>query len=92
MLITVNGQPLPDSPWRVQVYPHPYRFLFSFGSHGKAQRQFDFPCDITINEKTGNILVADYENNRVQVFSSAGTRLKTMTAKELHGATISSIH
>ena len=32
VLIEVNGEPLSGSPWCVEVLPHHYRRLFSFGS------------------------------------------------------------
>ena len=81
--IEINGQPLSGSPWRVQVSPHRYKRLLCFGSYGKAQGQFAWPCDIAINDTTGNIAVADRGNNRVQLFSSAGGYLKAISTKEL---------
>ena len=38
---------------------------------------------IAINDPTGNIAVADYGNNRVQLFGSEGKYLKAISAKEL---------
>ena len=71
VVIEVNGQPLTSSPWSVHVEPHQYMYhaVRSFGSRGKARGQFDFPSDIAINAKTGNIAVADRNNKRVQLFS-----------------------
>ena len=51
--IEINGQPLADSPWRVQVR---YKYLMSFL---EAQGQFGNPLDNSVNERTGNIAVAD---------------------------------
>lgn len=79
----VNSEPLIGSPWRFHVAPHRYIFLFSFGSPMKAQEEFDFPCGIAVNNKTGNVVVADHNNKRVQLFSSAGTFFKTMSAEDL---------
>ena len=70
VVIKVNGQPLTSSPWRLYVIPHQYQTVASFGSHGKAPGKLDYPKDIAISEKTGNIAVADTYNKRVQLFSS----------------------
>ena len=75
VVIKVNGQPLPGSPWSVHAIPHQYQALASFGSHGKARGQFNSPLDIAISYKTGNIAVADANNKRVQLFSSDGVYL-----------------
>ena len=83
VVIAVNGQPLTGSPWRVFVFPYLYKSVFSFGSYGKAQGQFNRPLDIAINDKTGNVAVADYNNNRVQLFSSEGKNLNTISDKEV---------
>ena len=81
-MIEVNSQPLTGSPWRVHV-SHRYKRLFSFGSFGKGEGRFATPSGIAINDTTGNIAVADSENNRVQLFSSEGKHLKTISAKDL---------
>ena len=82
VVIEVNGGLLIGSPWRVHV-SHSYKRLLTFGSFGTAQGQFNAPCDIATNDKTGNIAVADSGNNRVQIFSSEGKHLKTLSAKKL---------
>ena len=83
VVIEINGQPLTGSPWRVHVSAHRYKRLFSFGSFGKAQGQLDGPHDIAINNTTGNIAVADFNNNRVQLFGLEGEYIKAISAKEL---------
>ena len=83
VVIEINGQLLTCSPWRVHVSPHRYKSLFSFGSYGKAQGQFNCPCDIAINDTAGNIAVADQGNNRVQLFSLEGEYIKAIRTKEL---------
>lgn len=70
MMIEVNNQPLPGSPWSVQVRPHQYRCIDRRGRRGKAHRKFKEPCDVAMSKKTGKIAVADRENNRVQLFGS----------------------
>ena len=79
--IEINGQPLTDSPWSVQVVPHQYKFLFKFGSHGNGPGQFNTPCNIAVSEKTGTIAVADYENKRIQLFSSDGNYVRAIKLK-----------
>ena len=81
--IEVNGQPLTGSPWSLHVSPHHYGPLFSFGSRGEAQGQFNDPFDIAIDENTGNIAVADNSKNRVQLFNSEGKYLNTVSHEEI---------
>jgi DNA-binding beta-propeller fold protein YncE len=49
--------------------------LFSFGSSGSGNGQFQFPQAMAINRSTGRIYVSDTDNNRVQIFDSAGNFL-----------------
>ena len=79
VLIEVNGEQLSGSPWCVEVVPHHYRHLFSFGSYGKGQGQFKEPCSIAIDEKSGKVAVAD--RKRVQLFSLEGTYLSEISIK-----------
>jgi len=80
----VNGQPLTSSPWSVHVKPYQYHVIRSFGSRGTARGKFDHPHDIAISDKTGNIAVADANNDRVQLFSSDGIYLKKYGQKGLN--------
>ena len=66
-----NGEPLPR-PLRVQVTPLQYQTVFTSGSKGNGQGQFNWPMGIAVSEKTGNIAVGDMNNNRIQIFSSEG--------------------
>jgi DNA-binding beta-propeller fold protein YncE len=50
-------------------------FLFSFGSSGSGNGQFQFPQAMAINRSTGRIYVSDTNNDRVQIFDSAGNYL-----------------
>ena len=74
--IEVNGQPLEGSPWSVQVIPHQYQLMFSFGSNGSGPGQFDGPCDISGNKKTGTVAVSDHGNKRIQLFGTNGKYLR----------------
>ena len=83
--IAVNGQPLTGSPWSVQISPHQYKHVYKFGSSGTGQGQFDDPFDIAVCSKTGNIAVADSQNDRIQLFSSDGNFLREFGHKG-HGS------
>ena len=74
--IQVNGQLLTGSPLVVQVVPHQYQFAFQFGSTGKEKGNFNLPIDIAVSGKTGKIAVADWDNKRIQIFSSDGNFLR----------------
>ncbi|KAL9984430.1 hypothetical protein ACROYT_G006719 [Oculina patagonica] len=76
VIMAVNGQPLTGSPWSVQVSAHQYKHVYQFGSGGTGRGQFDDPFDIAVCNKTGNIAVADCQNNRVQLFTSDGNFLR----------------
>ena len=65
---------LPGSPWHVRVAPHQYQALSSLGSRGGGKGEFNRPWGVAVSS-TGNVAVADRENKRVQVFSSAGRYL-----------------
>lgn len=79
--IEVNSQPLTGSPWSIGVHPHRYRHVFKFGSRGKVQGQFEDPFDIAVCDKSGNIAVADCQNNRIQLFGSDGKFLREFCQK-----------
>ena len=76
VLITVNGKPLGGSPWSVQVSPHEYKHVFTFGSKGSGPGQFNLPHGISIDEDTDCIAVADVGNSRVQIFNADGSYLR----------------
>ena len=63
--ITVNGQPLTGSPWRVQVSPHQYKCVFDIET-GERQRCIS----IAVNKETNEIAVADFSNNRVLLLNA----------------------
>ena len=79
--VEVNEKPLTGTPWHVQVTPHQYKALHSFGSLGKGQTEFDSPCSIAVSERTGRISIADFNNKRIQLFNSEWKYLRTIGDK-----------
>jgi DNA-binding beta-propeller fold protein YncE len=54
---------------RIQVFrASDGTFLRKFGSHGSSEGQFNSPSAIKI-DSVGDVFVADFNNNRVQIFS-----------------------
>ena len=52
-------------------------FLFTFGSLGSANGQLNTPSDVDVDSSNDNILVADTENDRIQIFDSSGAFIDT---------------
>ena len=67
--VSVNDQPLPDTPWRLHVVPYRYQFSEKFQPRRKAS-QFKEPCAVAIDTKTGNWVVVDRKKKRAQIFES----------------------
>ena len=76
--IVINGWPLTGSPWRVNVKPYQYKVVKSCGSTGNREGEFRLPRSIAKNEKTGEIIVADALNGRLQVFDENLKYLRTI--------------
>jgi len=47
-------------------------FLFEFGTSGSGDGEFDELRGVEVDSSTGNIIVADRDNSRIQVFDSTG--------------------
>jgi PKD repeat protein len=59
----------------------------SFGSSGQGNGQFSLPVSLAMSS-TGNVFVADQQNNRVQEFDASGNWVRTFGAADgLSGAT-----
>ena len=62
-MVNVNGQPLTDSPWIVQVTPHQYQREFDLGTKNQEERGLSpliwSPRDVAISQVNGNIAVLD---------------------------------
>ena len=51
----------------ILVYDRDGRYVFEFGGMGWGEGWFQYPADLTVDPE-GRILVADFFNNRIQVF------------------------
>ena len=85
VLITVNDELLNGSPWSVYVTHRQYKYSFSIGSHAREQGQFFRPISIAIDDKSGNVAVAD--EKRVQIYSLEGTYLRDVGKNRLSSPT-----
>ena len=56
---------------RIQVFDLDLKHIQSIGCHGKGKGEFDEPSDVTF-DADGNMYVAEFVNNRVQVFNPMG--------------------
>ncbi|XP_019856593.1 PREDICTED: E3 ubiquitin-protein ligase TRIM71-like isoform X2 [Amphimedon queenslandica] len=67
-----------DNLHRVQYFSATTgQYIGQFGSKGNGNGQFYYPTGMS-TDGNGNILVADYYNNRVQVFKEDGTFLQVI--------------
>ncbi|MFC1947007.1 6-bladed beta-propeller [Chloroflexota bacterium] len=67
-----------DTRHRVIVCNSDGEQILEFGQSGTGPGSFSFPNDITVDD-AGRIFVSDSNNQRIQVFSSAGTPLPEYT-------------
>ena len=63
---------------RIAILNHDLTFHDSFGSKGMEITQLHRPEGIAVDNK-GNVLVADYGNNRIQIFDENGHYLSSIT-------------
>ncbi|XP_035659424.1 E3 ubiquitin-protein ligase TRIM71-like [Branchiostoma floridae] len=77
--VTVDGNFLVSDrdTHRVYVYDESGKFLFQFGGEGSGEGQMSFPHGIC-TDSSGHILVADYGNERVQIFTRHGEFVRTV--------------
>ena len=63
---------------RITILNHDLTFHGSFGSKGHDAGYFNCPGGISVDSK-GNVLVADKDNKRIQVFDASGHYLSSIT-------------
>jgi len=61
---------------RVHKFTAQGELMFSWGSPGSGPSQFDLPHNICTDDQ-GRVIVADRENDRIQVFDASGVLLDT---------------
>ena len=80
LLVKVNGEHIHGSPFAVTVKPFQVKPVLSFGKKGSGEGMFNNPMGVAVTAKD-EILVADNQNHRVQVFDSNGTFLRSFGHK-----------
>ncbi|XP_054722067.1 E3 ubiquitin-protein ligase TRIM71-like [Uloborus diversus] len=75
--VLLRGMHVQQSPFHVNVrmgrnYSQVGKMLFSFGGEGDSDGKLCRPWGVC-SDRSGNIIVADRSNNRVQIFSMDGT-------------------
>ena len=80
LLVKVNGEHIHGSPFAVTVKPFQVKPVLSFGKKGSGEGMFNNPMGVAVTSKD-EILVADNQNHRVQVFDSNGTFLRSFGHK-----------
>ena len=80
LLVKVNGEHIHGSPFAVTVKPFQVKPVLSFGEKGSCEGLLSNPLGVAVTAKD-EILVADNQNHRVQVFDSNGTFLRSFGHK-----------
>jgi len=81
--VKANEDHVYGSPLAVEVKPRQFIPVSSFGQPGSTVGRLSFPWGVTVNEHN-EIAVTDAGNNRIQVFSSDGTYLRSFGRKRGH--------
>lgn len=74
--IMANGEHVHGSPFAVQLQPFKVQPVLSFGKHGSSAGMFVLPWGVAVKTKD-EIAVTDFDCNRVQIFNSDGTYLRS---------------
>ena len=80
LLVKVNGEHIHGSPFAVIVKPFQVKPVLRIGKKGWGEGLLDKPMGVAVTAKD-EILVADNQNHRVQVFDSNGTFLRSFGHK-----------
>ena len=76
LCVKVNEEHIGGSPFTMSVKPFHVKPLLCFGENGPGDGMFQFSRGVAVTDKD-EIVVADECNNRVQVFDSNGTFLRS---------------
>ena len=80
LLVKVNGEHIHGSPFAVTVKPFQVKPVLCFGKQGSGEGMFNNPMGVAVTAKD-EVVVADNQNHRVQVFDSNGTFLRSFGHK-----------
>ena len=80
LLVKVNGEHISCSPFTVILKPFQVKPVLSFGKEGSGDEMFKFPYGLAVSDRD-EIVVADSQNHRVQVFDRNGTFLRSFGHK-----------
>ena len=80
LLVKVNGEHISCSPFTVILKPFQVQPVLSFGKEGSGDEMFKFPYGLAVSYRD-EIVVADSQNHRVQVFDRNGTFLRSFGHK-----------
>ena len=80
LLVKVNGEHIHGSPFAVTVKPFQVKSVLSFGKKGSGEGMLNNPMGVAVTAKD-EVVVADNQNHRVQVFDSNGTFLRSFGHK-----------
>ena len=70
LLVKVNGQHIHGSPFTVIGKPFQVKPVLCIGKQGSGEGMLDYPMGVAVTAKD-EVVVADNQNHRVQVFSDA---------------------
>ena len=80
LLVKVNGEHIHGSPFTVIVKPFQVKPVLFFGKGGSGEGMLNNPMGVAVTAKD-EVVVADNQNHRVQVFDSNGTFLRSFGHK-----------
>ena len=76
LLVKVNGEHIHGSPFTVIVKSFQVKPVLCIGKQGSDEGMFKYPYGVAVNDRD-EIVVADNNNHRVQVFDSYSTLLRS---------------
>ena len=80
LLVKVNGEHISCSPFTVILKPFQVKPVLCFGKQGSGEGMFNNPMGVAVTAKD-EVVVADNQHHRVQVFDSDGTFLRSFGHK-----------